>query len=228
MGADEEGTLAQLKAHRRALVDPKFAEHRGRIVKTTGDGMRWAVSASDTSSTVGGMARLNGAANAMKSALQREIASDVFLSLISTSLNSPGPPRLRTLVHEHQLNTVRRRSSPKTCPNGATQSNKMLDAGLALPRGPLADYLQNYKRRGGKAVEGIQSVVRRNVLPGLGSLLVHKLTTRRLVARTRAWPSGPGTGAPAGAPSPIQPRTTRMTRRRYATVGYRAPIAGAG
>jgi TolB-like protein/class 3 adenylate cyclase len=39
MGADEEGTLAQLKAHRRALVDPKVTEHRGRIVKTTGDGM---------------------------------------------------------------------------------------------------------------------------------------------------------------------------------------------
>jgi adenylate cyclase len=39
MGADEEGTLAQLKAHRRALVDPKIAEHRGRVVKTTGDGM---------------------------------------------------------------------------------------------------------------------------------------------------------------------------------------------
>ncbi len=39
MGADEESTLAQLKAHRRALVDPKIAEHRGRIVKTTGDGM---------------------------------------------------------------------------------------------------------------------------------------------------------------------------------------------
>jgi hypothetical protein len=39
MGADEEGTLAQLKAHRKALVDPKIAEHRGRIVKITGDGM---------------------------------------------------------------------------------------------------------------------------------------------------------------------------------------------
>src|SRR5215471_19093083 len=39
MGMDEEGTLAQLKAHRRALVDPKIKEHRGRIVKTTGDGM---------------------------------------------------------------------------------------------------------------------------------------------------------------------------------------------
>ncbi|MGH6953794.1 MAG: adenylate/guanylate cyclase domain-containing protein, partial [Alphaproteobacteria bacterium] len=39
MGIDEEGTLAQLKAHRRALVDLKIKEHRGRIVKTTGDGM---------------------------------------------------------------------------------------------------------------------------------------------------------------------------------------------
>src|ERR1700730_17754141 len=54
MGADEEGTLAQLKACRRNLIDPGIARHRGRIVKTTGDGMliefsspveavRWAV-----------------------------------------------------------------------------------------------------------------------------------------------------------------------------------------
>src|SRR5882762_10161458 len=39
MGADEEGTLAALKAIRRELGDPKIAEHRGRIVKTTGDGL---------------------------------------------------------------------------------------------------------------------------------------------------------------------------------------------
>jgi class 3 adenylate cyclase len=39
MGADEEGTLATLKAIRRELADPKIDEHRGRIVKTTGDGM---------------------------------------------------------------------------------------------------------------------------------------------------------------------------------------------
>src|ERR1700724_1439967 len=38
MEADEEGTLAALKAIRRELTDPKIAEHRGRIVKTTGDG----------------------------------------------------------------------------------------------------------------------------------------------------------------------------------------------
>src|SRR6266851_1282770 len=39
MGADEEGTLAALKKLRRELADPKIKEHRGRIVKTTGDGL---------------------------------------------------------------------------------------------------------------------------------------------------------------------------------------------
>src|SRR6266849_10693235 len=39
MGADEEGTLERLKALRRELLDPKIAEHHGRLVKTTGDGL---------------------------------------------------------------------------------------------------------------------------------------------------------------------------------------------
>ena len=39
MGADDEGTLHALKVHRKELVDPKITEHRGRIVKTTGDGI---------------------------------------------------------------------------------------------------------------------------------------------------------------------------------------------
>jgi len=39
MGADEEGTHERLKAHFRELVDPKIAEHRGRVVKNTGDGL---------------------------------------------------------------------------------------------------------------------------------------------------------------------------------------------
>ena len=39
MGRDEERTLAQLKTLRKTLVDPGIATHRGRIVKTTGDGM---------------------------------------------------------------------------------------------------------------------------------------------------------------------------------------------
>ena len=54
MGVDEEGTLAQLRACRRDLIDPGIARRRDRIVKTTGDGLlieftgpveatRWAV-----------------------------------------------------------------------------------------------------------------------------------------------------------------------------------------
>jgi adenylate cyclase len=39
MGADEEGTHERLQAHRRELIDPKISEHRGRIVKSTGDGL---------------------------------------------------------------------------------------------------------------------------------------------------------------------------------------------
>src|SRR5271166_4991415 len=39
MGVDEEGTLATFTAHRCELIDPKIAEHRGRLVKTTGDGV---------------------------------------------------------------------------------------------------------------------------------------------------------------------------------------------
>src|SRR3984893_18005365 len=39
MGADEEGTHERLRAHLRQLIDPKIEEHRGRIVKNTGDGL---------------------------------------------------------------------------------------------------------------------------------------------------------------------------------------------
>jgi class 3 adenylate cyclase len=59
-GLDEEGTHAQLQDRLRLLVDPKIAEHRGRVVKNTGDccwlnsaalwtrcGVRWMSSAAD-------------------------------------------------------------------------------------------------------------------------------------------------------------------------------------
>ncbi len=39
MGEDEEGTLATLTAHLKELIEPCIAEHNGRIVKTTGDGL---------------------------------------------------------------------------------------------------------------------------------------------------------------------------------------------
>ncbi len=38
MGEDEAGTLAALKTHRKEVIDPKIAEHRGRVVKLMGDG----------------------------------------------------------------------------------------------------------------------------------------------------------------------------------------------
>ena len=37
--ADEDGTLGRLKALRAEVIDPKIAEHRGRLFKTTGDGL---------------------------------------------------------------------------------------------------------------------------------------------------------------------------------------------
>src|SRR3984893_18716356 len=39
IGADEEGPLNRLRSIRAELIDPKIAEHRARIVKTTGDGL---------------------------------------------------------------------------------------------------------------------------------------------------------------------------------------------
>src|SRR6201993_726569 len=39
MGADEEGTHERLRGHLRDLIEPKIAEHRGRVVKNTGDGV---------------------------------------------------------------------------------------------------------------------------------------------------------------------------------------------
>jgi len=39
MGQDEAGTLARLRTHRRELINPEITEHKGRIVKTTGDGI---------------------------------------------------------------------------------------------------------------------------------------------------------------------------------------------
>ncbi len=39
VGADEEGTVARLSSHRRELIEPKIAEHQGRLVKIMGDGV---------------------------------------------------------------------------------------------------------------------------------------------------------------------------------------------
>ena len=48
MGTDEEGTHDRLKGHLQELVNPKIAEHRGRVVKNTGDGFLAPQGASST------------------------------------------------------------------------------------------------------------------------------------------------------------------------------------
>jgi hypothetical protein len=107
-------------------------------------------------------------------------------------------------------------------------NKERLASGLAAPDdGPytvaraLTDYLDDYKRRGGKGVEAIESVVRRNVLPELGGLLVHKLTTRRLLdwhrsiaERPRYWRSRPGANPNTAA---FDTRDAEAVRRRRAS-----------
>jgi integrase len=84
-------------------------------------------------------------------------------------------------------------------------NQQRLAAALPAGNGPLtvkraiADYLDDYRRRGARGAEVIESVVGRNVLPALGDVLVHKLTARRLAdwhrsiaERPRYWRSRAG------------------------------------
>jgi TolB-like protein len=72
-GLDEEGTHVQLQDHLRTLVDPKIAEHRGRVVKNTGDGM---------------LAEFNSVADAMRCAL------DVQRGMVELNANVPQEKRI--------------------------------------------------------------------------------------------------------------------------------------
>ena len=96
-----------------------------------------------------------------------------------------------------------------------------------VPDGPytvaraIADYLQDYRRRGGKSVEGIESVVNRNILPALGKLAVSKLTPQRLrdwhrglAERARYWRSRQGAAANL---APFDPKDAEDVRRRRAS-----------
>src|SRR6185437_1059267 len=80
MGADEEGTLERLKACRRALIDPKIAEHRGRLVKTTGDGM---------------LAEFASAVDAVRCGV------DIQLAMTSTNLNVANSKRIEFRIGIH-------------------------------------------------------------------------------------------------------------------------------
>src|SRR5437763_4298528 len=103
-----------------------------------------------------------------------------------------------------------------------------LASGLApLNSGPytvaraMAGYLEDYRRRGGKASDSIESVTRQNILSELGDVLVVKLTTRRLLdwhraiaERPRRWRSRPGAKANFAA---FHSKNAETVRRRRAT-----------
>src|ERR1700694_5471131 len=99
-----------------------------------------------------------------------------------------------------------------------------LDATITGPYtvGPaMEDYLEDYRRRGGKASDSIESVTGRNILPVLGNVSVAKLTTRRLLdwhprsaERARSWRSRPGAAANLAA---FDRKDAEAVRRRRAT-----------
>jgi adenylate cyclase len=80
MGLDEEGTLAQLKGYRANLINPKITEHRGRLVKTTGDGM---------------LAEFGSAVDAARCAV------DIQLSMASANLNIASSKRVELRIGIH-------------------------------------------------------------------------------------------------------------------------------
>jgi len=85
----------------------------------------------------------------------------------------------------------------------------------------IADYIEDYRHRGGRASNSIESVARQNILNGLGDVLVVKLTTRRLLdwhrgiaERPRRWRSRPGGKANLAA---FDRKDPEAVRRRRAT-----------
>src|SRR6516162_5358905 len=81
VGVDEEGTLARLRVLRREVVDPMIKEHRGRIVRITGDGI---------------LVEFASVVDAVRCAVdtQREMAQD---AIASNSDNTA------TVLHDHRI-----------------------------------------------------------------------------------------------------------------------------
>jgi hypothetical protein len=89
----------------------------------------------------------------------------------------------------------------------------------------MADYLEDYRRRGGKAADSIESVARQNILGPLGEFEVGKLTTKRLADWHRAIAERPRRWrARAGAPSQTSPPSTARIPMPCGG-GARPPIA---
>jgi integrase len=85
----------------------------------------------------------------------------------------------------------------------------------------MADYVEDYRRRGGKAADSIESVARQNILGSLGDFEVTKLTTKRLAdwhraiaERPRRWRARPGAKPNLAA---FDRRDSNAVRRRRAT-----------
>ena len=106
-----------------------------------------------------------------------------------------------------------------------TQEQRLAAGDGTVPDGPytvaraMADCLEDYRRRGGKSVEGIESVVNRNILPALGKVAVAKLTPQRLrdwhrglAERARYWRSRKGAAANLAAFDPKDAEDVRPRR----------------
>jgi hypothetical protein len=123
-------------------------------------------------------------------------------------------------------------SSTSRRPSGLREPGGRMNSGShpgSMPpsRGPytvaraMGDYLEDYRRRGGKASDSIESVTGRNILPELGNVSVAKLTTRRLLdwhraiaERPRSWRSSPGAAANVAT---FDRKDAEAVRRRRAT-----------
>jgi adenylate cyclase len=85
IGADEEGTLNRLRSIRADVIDPKITEHRGRIVKTTGDGL---------------LVEFSSVVDALRCATQWQHAMD------ERNAAAPGDNRIEFRIGVHQSDIV--------------------------------------------------------------------------------------------------------------------------
>ncbi len=105
MGGDEEGTLAALKSLRESLIDPKIAEHRGRIVKTTGDGA---------------LVELASAVDAVRYAI------DIHRATIERNAEIPEDRRIELLSASMSVTSLSRRTSMTTASTSQPDSKVLL------------------------------------------------------------------------------------------------------
>jgi hypothetical protein len=145
MGLDEERTLANLKSFRKTLVDPNITEHRGRTVKTTGDGMlvfseSWAVPTKNRGKILDpgdDLGRANGQPNADQGGdigIRRPMPDDIC---------SPSPrrrPRLAARTTSETFRAVREGLTVNSYSNERTYTTKhsttavMNTAAIGKPR----------------------------------------------------------------------------------------------